>query len=1091
MGTILPGMPAEEVSPPRQAWGLEHRKAEKKTILKASAQFLEAAMDAKLDVVAGAKGFNVDEEAFEGNQMQTAARFRPEVHQRLAKSLHELESRQQASEQSLTKKVPEKSREDDAKQELHDQVARLQVESLQHMVSRVTYNVGEFLHETKVIYFTNKQALHFTAERMPKVREALGIQEPKLVIWLIPSLCGHSFWKGQSRLKDFLPTKTVPELFGHEEKVERQMNMVARDVLLPVAMQTNALIVGRSTCSLTTAFAEVSEPIQNSLGASCPFQLLIVENARNYYIPTKLKPNSFEQKLLQSNNTWRKADFIPSLTQSYGVDPVLWPRHRLVEGAAAYVVFECLDEKRLHDPRAAVQFENIFVSSLRTSLPVLGLWTGGDVNVLKYEALNCVTNGIPLILLDSRPELVAAEKAPDGPPDDEPEVLLEDKATTPAAPTRYDIHVAAERLRKHSEALNRLILFDTMVGSALACVRASLKHKVKEHRVDKQLWLYDAVIRATLQSHHERGDANPEDLSIEDEDVSMATEILINHVADQLSKEATVNTSRLEDGIEALRACEDWAQLEEEWTRQWEKLCYFAVWNGWDDITITVKEAGGPKQVPLLRGPSPEAEFQTSGRPQVRLSKDGLPPGVQFAEVRATLFQHLDRWLAEARKYDHMKKSPPVVKNDKRLWLATYELLKSDDVYSIRLSDHRSLKQRIQALSRSDRLPKASSLEGLLLLRCAWTLADIFDEKARWLKRTAKLSFFLVLSLGVMITFVTTSTLPTDLSDEQKKYAVLGLSLASSSLAAWTTFTDPSKKWMKLRTASQRLQAEIWKFRTRVGLYGGTDYTHLSVGADEAERQAEKELRDRIFAIADSALGPKDQLSSSMTTDDICVRLGVDEDAGYGNQAEGSTDLVSLMKKRLQKNVTAAHRRHKQYPPPAHSKQPAAPDAIAAEDSHHAPATPEEYIIWRLNPLREFYQKRIPKVRYTRMAFQVLFLMSTALTSVLAVSDQTTWTPLVVAISAALASWQEFRGVDMKLERYGAVVAALRNMMLWWQTLPEVDKANVRHIETLVGKTEMAAYSELSAWLSDAQQARDLVERTSSSQAQRLKAKVS
>ena len=284
------------------------------------------------------------------------------------------------------------------------------------------------------------------------------------------------------------------------------------------------------------AFAEVSEPIQNSLGASCPFQLLIVENARNYYIPTKLKPNSFEQKLLQSNNTWRKADFIPALTQSYGVDPVLWPRHRLVEGAAAYVVFECLDEKRLHDPRAAVQFENIFVSSLRNSLPVLGLWTGGDVNVLKYEALNCVTNGIPLILLDSRPELIPAEKAPDGAPDDEPEVLLEG-ATTPAAPTRYDLHVAAERLRKHSEALNRLILFDTMVGSALACVRASLKHKVKEHRVDKQLWLYDAVIRATLQSHHERGDANPEDLSIEDEDVSMATEILINHVADQLSKD--------------------------------------------------------------------------------------------------------------------------------------------------------------------------------------------------------------------------------------------------------------------------------------------------------------------------------------------------------------------------------------------------------------------------------------------------------------------------------------------------------------------------------------------------------------------------
>ena len=29
----------------------------------------------------------------------------------------------------------------------------------------------------------------------------------------------------------------------------------------------------------------------------------------------------------------------------------------------------------------------------------------------------------------------------------------------------------------------------------------------------------------------------------------------------------------------------------------------------------------------------------------------------------------------------------------------------------------------------------------------------------------------------------------------------------------------------------------------------------------------------------------------------------------------------------------------------------------------------------------------------------------------------------------------------MKLERYGSVVAALRNLMVWWQTLPDVDKA--------------------------------------------------
>ena len=75
-------------------------------------------------------------------------------------------------------------------------------------------------------------------------------------------------------------------------------------------------------------------------------------------------------------------------------------------------------------------------------------------------------------------------------------------------------------------------------------------------------------------------------------------------------------------------------------------------------------------------------------------------------------------------------------------------------------------KMIIQTLSRSDRLPDHSSLEGLLLLRCAWTLADAFHEKATRLKFLAKLSFGMLLLLGVLITFVTTSVWAEDLSEE-------------------------------------------------------------------------------------------------------------------------------------------------------------------------------------------------------------------------------------------------------------------------------------------------------------------------------------
>ena len=49
------------------------------------------------------------------------------------------------------------------------------------------------------------------------------------------------------------------------------------------------------------------------------------------------------------------------------------------------------NDERLHDSRAAVQFENMFVTSLHTYLPVLAMWTGGDLNTLSPQASHPVS----------------------------------------------------------------------------------------------------------------------------------------------------------------------------------------------------------------------------------------------------------------------------------------------------------------------------------------------------------------------------------------------------------------------------------------------------------------------------------------------------------------------------------------------------------------------------------------------------------------------------------------------------------------------------------------------------------------------------
>ncbi|CAE7233654.1 unnamed protein product [Symbiodinium natans] len=961
--------------------------------------------------------------------------------------------------------VADKEKDDDELLKVssaEEELARLKVETMRYMVTSVKYSLGESLHTSRVIYFTNDQALKVSPVQMPMVREALGIHEPKLVIRLVPCQKGRTYWEGRPAIKNILPTKANPELEGHEQLVETDLNLIAREVLLPVAMKTHALIVGTSSCSLTRAFAEVSAPIQRRYGEACPFRMVIFEHAWNLHVRSTMKSDSVEHILKEKSTSWSNANFVKALSHKFGCDPAFWPQQKLVKGAAAYMVFECLNEERLHDSRAAVQFENMFITSLHTYLPVLALWTNGDLNTLSPQVANHVTCGIPLIIMDSRHhDLVDAD-------DVEP---ADDGLESRFGFSDPSMQETVRKLSTLGKALNKRGLYDMHIASALSCVRTGVNNSTggsgPKTRLDRNHWLYDAIVDAMVEAAHGDpppgldGDDNMTDLDGGEELISKATEFFLSYVGDQTYKEAQVNTSRMEEAIRNLEACTTWQELEETWKPESKKLHNAIAHNGWDKVTMEGSASAEGVPVILAR---PRNEFLPTGFFKFELNRELEQMGVSVTEAQRSLLAHLRKWLRADRDYDAKTSGPKRLLNDKKKWLAVYDILKTGHVHSCSLSDYRSLKHLIQKLSRSERLPDSSSLEALLLLRCAWTLADIFNEKAAQYKFWAKMAYATLLLMGVVVVVFTTAQWTVDVPDQTKKYVVLGLGLGSSSLAAWITFTDPGRKWLKLRSGSQMLQAEIWRFRTRVGAYATTDMTHFNVGRAEAERRAEQHFQKMIVLVADTVLSAKVLVSSNTTTDDVCIRF------------EGTRQhLEEMIHARLsQYRLTSAHFKHKQY-------QRATPeDPPNAEDSHHAPASPDDYIAWRLSPLLRFYQKRIPTYQRRRLLMQALFMISTTLTAVLSAADQTSWTAIVVSISSALGSWQEFSGVDKKLERYGSVVGILRNMMLWWQTLPDVDKANIRHIENLVERTENAAYSELSAWLSEAQQARELAEKAAS-----------
>lgn len=116
-----------------------------------------------------------------------------------------------------------------------------------------------------------------------------------------------------------------------------------------------------------------------------------------------------------------------------------------------------------------------------------------------------------------------------------------------------------------------------------------------------------------------------------------------------------------------------------------------------------------------------------------------------------------------------------------------------------------------------------------------------------------------------------------------------------------------------------------------------------------------------------------------------------------------------------------------------------------------------------------FYQKRIPSYSRRRVVFQIFVLGSSIVSTLLAAVGQSRWTSIVAALAASLAAWQEFSSVSKKLGRYSSTSESLGKLLVWWQSLGEVEQNNLKHIEALVNGVETLAANEAASWLATVQ----------------------
>jgi hypothetical protein len=368
----------------------------------------------------------------------------------------------------------------------------------------------------------------------------------------------------------------------------------------------------------------------------------------------------------------------------------------------------------------------------------------------------------------------------------------------------------------------------------------------------------------------------------------------------------------------------------------------------------------------------------------------------------------------------------------------------------------------------------------MAIIRAAWDHVDIYTKMAKSCKRVAKALYALMLLIGVATAVVVTiaimakdptcetgcenfavdvdsckaascvteslGSIPHVIGRDELQYIVLALSVASTLVASAVSYLNPAQRWQQLRGAALSLESEIWKFRTRVGVYAMTE--KMSTYSREPER---------LLLAFQTDLAQQVSKSAGLLDTTIHARFKL---------------LGKPSKRQL------ASFKHGQYKGAGTHGTFGASNKkrCAKSDDHHSPLHAAEYLDFRIVPAVDFYQGRLPRYYVSRTVSQCFMLLGTVSSMLLANFGIAEWAAIPTAVTTAITAWQEFQGTDKKMSRYSGSIEKLTQITIWWEQLSDVERANTSNLNRLMLSCEDVLKREREAWLSTSMATKMLAE---------------
>jgi hypothetical protein len=304
------------------------------------------------------------------------------------------------------------------------------------------------------------------------------------------------------------------------------------------------------------------------------------------------------------------------------------------------------------------------------------------------------------------------------------------------------------------------------------------------------------------------------------------------------------------------------------------------------------------------------------------------------------------------------------------------------------------------------------------VLKDAWQTFASYDGLATRMRRSFERFQAAILGLGVLATLL--ALLHQELGGDALHWAVVAAPILASVLIAIANRRASGKRWVLLRGAAELIKTEIYRYRTRTGLYG-------------IERLPDHDPARRPGVLA-------------RQLERIVARL-VQTDVGSGPITPYDGPLPPAM-------YGAAHD----------------DDGLSAID-------PQRYLQIRIGDQLAYYHGRIPRLDRRRSVFQLLAIGAGGVGAILAAAGLEIWIGLTTAIAGAAVAHLGYLQVDATIVAYNQSATRLAALQRDWTAGREADH-DPAHFEDLVKGGEDVLMTELGGWVQQMNEAlRDLQER--------------